>query len=356
MTLAAAFFVGEYPVVCADMLISGEPNPDLSLPAVGRVLDMTNAPKAANGLVQKVSIVAPNFAVAYAGSVLAAKVVVKALEREAQNKSLNEATLDDFFQVKHPLFERVALVGVLATEVEGKVFGLKTLCIQGSRFETASFGEVAAIGTGASLLRKVIDGFEGNPFGALTHPIKRAVASAMALTGTLHSLENTFGNTLADFASGGAYDIVTFIEGSFRRLPRHRYVIWHATYEFEEVVLQVPHLVLTQDYLNGIARIQCVRLSTDFSSSIPQYHVETHMVPPRWRTVYEVEGMQEDFRALFTVHVVRLQEGLTSRLMYFFDTEHQAITIDVDWDVRNVRMSFSAIDLMREKIRAACRK
>lgn len=353
MTLAAAFFVGDHPFVLADMLISGEDFKGLSLPSVGRVAELPNAPRDASGLVQKVSIVASNFAVAYAGSLIPAEVVVKALEREAKESELDEVTLKEFFQSKRPLLQRVALVGVLATRLEDKVFALKTVCIGGSRFETAGFGEVAAIGKGTPLLRQVLSSWSGSPFEGIA-PITSAVGGAMAVAGTLHSLENNCGDALQDFASGGAYDIVVFVDGKFRRLPRHRYVIWHAVFEHDKINLRVPHLVLTQEYVNGIAHIHCARLSTDFSHPKPRYHVETHVVPPRWTTVYEVQNLKQDFQAIVTVHVVRVVHGPNSELLYFLDSEHQSITVETKDENVSLVFSMQAIDSMREQIRAAC--
>src|SRR5687768_569719 len=104
MTLIATFSVNKYPVVFGDLLLTGPASAGkrVALPTQGPDHDFFgDSGWAISGLTQKVNIVSPNCAIAWAGSWLEARCAISGLRDLAQSQTLTTDVVRSFLRAQY---------------------------------------------------------------------------------------------------------------------------------------------------------------------------------------------------------------------------------------------------------------
>lgn len=154
MTIVAALSIQQVPMVIGDLLISG---PEASgrtvvVPIAGEVTNVfpTGSGWSITGLRQKVNIIAPNCALGWAGSQLAASQIVKELIAMAASTPLTTRRIADYFSTLDPAIDAlgVSIVGWVADAAAHYRFWHNA-----DNFEAEPIGDISVAGSGAEQFR-----------------------------------------------------------------------------------------------------------------------------------------------------------------------------------------------------------
>jgi hypothetical protein len=288
MTVIAAFNVQGCPILFGDLLLTAEADPDhrmVAVPALGDVRDFFEGSGwTVSGLAQKVVLVSASCVVAWAGSWIAAKLVVSQLREMAGDKVLTADFILSFLQ-QHPDLQQhpISLIGYVREERGIKPFWYHANDV----FDGGKLGVVSAAGTGAHVLRDFAEVVALSPF-ATTGQVgtgEMAVSTALFLAGFLLRAELHGGDAAPTLRCmfGGGYEVASYLNGEFRKVGELTFVVWEAQVVDDVVKISLPQLLLKQQYLHDVLLLRSARIKEN-GGHLEVFDEQCHAVLP----MYEV--------------------------------------------------------------------
>jgi hypothetical protein len=200
-----------------DLLISAVAAPgkyQFSLP-VQDVEYFGDAPCTITGLTQKVSIVAPNLAVGWAGTKIVAKTII--LEMLRRFTSDHPATYDKlgkfFSELDFPEATGVQMVG-LVLEDQNTVRDFR---VNAKAHKTALLGDIQLGGSGCNHFLQVLQNFSSFNIGGNPPEFVAAVRKLLSVACSILGEELNTRSNLSGFYGGG-FEIAYFNQGRFEKL------------------------------------------------------------------------------------------------------------------------------------------
>lgn len=291
MTFVATFAVHDVPAVIGDILISGPERREgvTTLPVIGPATRVF--PKGSGwsivDLRQKVTIVAPHCAIGWAGSRVAASVVIKDLIELGSRGELVYETIESYLLSlpddisKHNL----SIVGWVRNGS-----GLHRFYYGAESLTAPWLGRIHAAGTGTAVLCQGAAGLSVQhlPIGKATNALEQVMATWLSIVGMMLQAElHTQENLLHYY--GGGYEIAALTNHGFRKLGNATFVLWLVDASAEEMHF-TPKAVIKQTYDRDILLIRSVRLfEPDKKVEFENFEESLLAVPPAHRSVYPSE-------------------------------------------------------------------
>ena len=247
------------PVLIGDILISSlESDPPISVPSIGSIEQIF--PKGSGfvptGFLQKV-IAWPNLALTWAGSVLAARAILRELWEQNSRTPFDLNTLSEFFHgVDRAQMKQVQIVGFAAAH--GRVHG--EFGIGSDEVNLPHLGQVGFIGSGTDYAKTAVREMNfGQAVVSSTndareveaHSIIRGFAAGLGVAGSFVSHESHSGESLSNYFGAG-YEVAAWADGRFAKLKEATFLYWSARTRREEVgfaLKQVSKFTYVQDFL-----------------------------------------------------------------------------------------------------------
>lgn len=265
MTVIAAFNVQGCPIVFGDLLTTAETESGdrmVAVPAVGDVRDFFEGSGwTITGLAQKVVIISQSCVVAWAGSWIAAKLVISQLRKIASDTTLTADNVLSFLQ-QHPDLKQhpISLMGWVREDRGLKPFWYHAEDV----FDGGKLGVVSTAGTGAHALREFAEIVRQSPFKSTgrVNAGATAVSTALSLAGVLLRAELHGGDAAPTLRCmfGGGYEIASYLNGEFRKVGDLTFVVWEAQIGNEGVKISLPQLLIKQQYLHDVLLLRSARV------------------------------------------------------------------------------------------------
>ncbi len=197
------------------------------------------------GLGQKISIIAPNVAIAWSGRQIIARAIIVDLRLKTAIKVFNQADMvqwmDTDLQEIDPKRE-ASIIGLLTDAGRDLLFSREA-----TRYETDTFGYVHVAGTGEGQLLMRILSEEPPITTGMLHPVFFA----------LHLLADLIADEVHNADSlkllfGGNYEIAVRTEEGFQKLPDVVIVLWLAMHDGTSLLLKFPYRIIKNVYVDDL--------------------------------------------------------------------------------------------------------
>lgn len=292
MTVIAAFNVQGCPILFGDLLLTAETGPNdrvVAVPALGDVRDFFEGSGwTVAGLAQKVVLISPSCVVAWAGSWIAAKLLISQLREMAREIVLTADSILSFLQ-QHPDLEQhpISLLGYVREDR-----GIKPFWYHANElFNGGELGVVSAAGTGAHVLREFAEVMARFPFAAKGQVGvgEVAVSTALSLAGFLLRAEVHGGDAAPTLRCmfGGGYEIASYLNGEFRKVGDLTFVVWEAQVDDGGVKISPPQLLLKQQYLHDVLLLRSAHVKGS-SGHLEIFDEQYHALLPMYEVPQEI--------------------------------------------------------------------
>ena len=319
MTVIANFVLGNVPVVLADMLTTGVARPSLTLPTSGPVTNLPPSVVKPTELLQKLVVVAPHFAVAFAGAVDRGRRIIHALRLLAKEGLITPAVWQKFLVDKEPMLTHVSLVGILMEKKSDGTYDVHQLGYRAKAFEHPVLGNAVVAGTGQQHLLLAADCAAQYPH---LSPLERAIASVLTMFSYLLREEHATGSPITVGEAGGAYELAIFDGIRFVKISDITYIAWRIDVVGNTVSIIAPYLVMKQVYIGDVAVINCARwdgASALHVGDAPKYELAAHAILPPYQLDRAVQLPTADnigFESRITVHCMLVANGEDSHILH----------------------------------------
>lgn len=267
MTAVAAISPSGYPAFVGDLLLSAETPVTVqkSIPTVGNISEKLKATYHVTGLRQKIVLVSSEVVLGWAGSMIAARMVINDLRQLVTRRKMLLKNFDDYFRGLDSWVrqQELSIIGHVASTEDGGWFHYNTW-----HTSVPPFGDVWVAGAGSwdmvEIMRQVPEKIE---LGGL-NSFERAIILALTLSGTLTNEELSTQSNLDSFYGGG-YEVCTWRKDAFRKIEDITYLWW--TLQAREVgsfaLSKGPRRVLKYTYEDDLLVIYALDL---------QGHIQAH--------------------------------------------------------------------------------
>lgn len=227
MTVVAIFLDAAEPVILGDMLVTGVEQ-SLPIPAIGAPTNLFPDGHALSGMCQKITVLTTDCVLGWAGSAVGARWIINGLRKLSVERTLTLSTVNDFLDAEDvDTWNNLSIIG-MATHISPSGHRSTMIFHRGTveRFWAGNeYGNVLTIGCGIDALKEQI---EDCP--RVTDPNDHS-QSAMhirvwALAALLLRSEHANGYPIVNFAIGGAYEVASYEDDSFRKI----YDVGHIAY------------------------------------------------------------------------------------------------------------------------------
>jgi hypothetical protein len=284
MTIVAGLNINGYPVLIADLLISAEGNHATEIPTIKNMTEVGYYGIVPVDLNQKIAIVSDNLMIAWAGSRIAAKTVIK--EMLERNKS-QMFTKDSLIKYLKTLGESIGqqdvrFLGFLIEEGRVYPFGFRYNIVR-----TEKLGDIGLLGTGSEDLMEILKQvLQNQTFTNIKeNEFVGAIAFTLLLSGTLLMYEVATAQTLIQ-RYGGGYEIASVMNGRFQKLEDITYLFWSAWLEGKTVHINpFPYNVLKNVYFNDILVVLGIILEETAGDGCLVKKQTTDIIPPIYRNI-----------------------------------------------------------------------
>jgi hypothetical protein len=273
MTMIATFAVEKIPVIMGDLLLSSLYNDKLiQIPTVGDTSNFESKGCKISGLRQKVHIINDHLALAWAGSAIGCKMVIRELTEETRKHHFTYDDLRIFFRDIGPDLRpfEVALVGCIYEDEKGfRGFGVNNPI----HFQSDVFGDVLIAGSGCFDFQRLVEQFNILPssVGRQPNPLEVAVMLSFTAMGTLLQ-EELLASISLNSLYGAGYEIASFVKKKFQKVGNFSSLFWRLRIDGKKLGLsKIPEKVLKVDYLDELLLIRSITfgdLNNDNTMSI----------------------------------------------------------------------------------------
>jgi len=309
MTIVAGFGIKNIPVILSDLLISGEENVDrdFRIPTIGW---RTNVFPEGSGyvpiyLLQKISIINKDVAIAWAGTKIYAQNILRELKKLSEKECLSKEYLVDYFNKLNredkSLINDIQFYGLVANPV-----GISSFWFGGCYFHSRNLGRVTLLGSG---YKDIYEYFQSNEELPEQNPkmndAEYALSYSLSLTGAMLLSEIKFrGNILRYF--GGGYQIVMFNDGEFQKIGDITFVFWNAKPNGKKVNLGLIKIIKLS-YDNDLMLLQVISPGGDGPTySISNANSGVYFIPPAEMTAPPDRNISislPDINSIYTCHL-----------------------------------------------------
>lgn len=327
MTLVASFSVRDWPIVLGDIMIS--------MPARGRESGGFNIPTHANvnacvapstgrlisGLVQKVTILTPRLAIAWAGSALCARAVFREiLDRSESPEFLDVAAVLNEWQHEAGMDLYVTGLYLGDTREAGSTI-VRFAWDSENGWETRKqifpdYGNCYVGGTGADTFLNLL----GNATCKLppqTPPLESVICLSLAHLGKLAGDQIRKSAGINEFY-GGAFEIASLLAGHLKKIGDVAYHFWEARLAQNAQVTITFHISLKIDYFEDYLIIRKLEYGNEIAANTVGAD-ELYVIRPVYRSVDDTErarlkasvtppSMNANF-SVFYVHLPEIRGG-----------------------------------------------
>ena len=286
MTLVAAYGIEHFAILFGDLLCTGTQSKGrtgaIHIPTQGDVTDFFGESDwGIIGLRQKVNIVSPNCALAWAGEWLGARMAIGGLRRIASTEQIGCRTLIEYIDGStDPEIQRATLVGFIFED--GVIHRVN---INAKERDYKHLGSVVYDGSSDTILDE-LDQYLGHEFESLHNeavpPGANAIAKTCMLGGFLLYSEFSSGHRAGTLltAFGGGYEMVYFSDGEFRKLPEITFIFREAHILNKVTTVSDPLLVLKQKYNKDHLFIRSVQFEHRNGTEVHTKRDESFTVRP----------------------------------------------------------------------------
>lgn len=299
MTVVAAFAISGYPVVFGDLLLtgpSGSEGQTVAVPTQGEVQEFFgDSGWSVIGLNQKVTLLADNCVVAWAGSWLGARVAIARLRKLAKADYLTCESILKYLNADSDLSKHPTSFVGMVTEPGG----IRQFRFNAEHFNSATLGNVFLSGTGSAAIREFSDllaSMETQSTGSM-NVADNCVAKTMMLGGLLLQAEFRSGLAAATLRNmfGGGYEIAFHSNGRIQKLAEASYVFWTAEVAPDGVRVSSPQLVVKQRYLGDYLFIRSARVEAA-AEQLRLVDEQRHIISPMYEAPLDIA--QEKLKAI----------------------------------------------------------
>ena len=226
MTLIAAFTVNNIPVILGDIMIS---NPvhggdaEVSIPSVGNVNKIVSGHTDLRivSLIQKVNLVSEQVCIAWAGSLVHAKLFLKYMRSHCKDKRLS---LDEYNMIidGYP-GEDLGDISVISYFHDGLVFGRRYL--NAPLFDLDGFTDLQAAGSGTPAFVKSLEDLAGSRLSGETSLLADAIRPAISFTTHAFGSQIVTGEGAIE-GWGGAFEIAYPVSDRFVKISDVLHLTW----------------------------------------------------------------------------------------------------------------------------------
>ncbi len=274
-----------------DLLISTPDNSDKEIvfPTIGKISrkHFSRREYRPTGFSQKVNLLSPNLAIAWAGTKLYAQCFIReVMEAGLHNNPARDALQDVFKRIEGQ--GKVSIIGVYRN---GKEMCLFEFGSQSVTLPDSSFGWFKAMGTGYASLLKTVSTLESNVTSGQPNKLENGISVAINLTVALLSLEVQTAVPLENLYGAG-YEILHPLGSGLAKLCDLTYLFWREEEESFGVwrLIPFPFLASCYSYYEDVLIIRSVRLSSNGQSASCKIESdELHTILPIYRSVREEE-------------------------------------------------------------------
>lgn len=230
MTAIAVFSVSDCPVLFGDLATSGIEvrGRTATIPTIGRVTNFfpEGSGWTITGLAQKVTIIADECAVVWAGSHLGAKIAIDKLHDYAQVGRITRSTVSDLLaSLPSELASLdISLLGVVVDSNGPFQFGFGDF----DKFERADGSTAMTSGSGSDYLKRIlarVNVSRTRGESSSVHPAQLAFEAAITTGGSLLRTERPMGFTLRNYFGGG-YEVAVWNGERFTKDASITYILW----------------------------------------------------------------------------------------------------------------------------------
>ena len=291
MTIIAGFSKDGCPILIGDILLSTEDDSEIEivLPTIGRISKdyLSNAKRKPVGLCQKINLLSPKLAIAWAGSMNHAKSFMqKVFENGLNTKPSYEGLQEAFNRIKEN--EKIAIIGIYRDGKEIRMFDFNARPVN---FPEGEFRYFRARGSGYEALVAIVGTYRENITSGQPNKLDRGIATAVNFNMSLLSQE-IITRVPLEKAYGAGYEILHPLGNGLSKFNDLTYLFWKAEEETKgQWKLQsFPFLGANYSYYGDILVIRNVRVSPDLKSlSCKIDNDELHFISPIHRAIRNEE-------------------------------------------------------------------
>jgi hypothetical protein len=359
MTAIISFQIEGQPVMFGDLLLSAEVAPlPIHIPTVGDIRQVFPSDSVFTpvGLAQKIAVISDDFAVAWSGTQIYARTVIRELTEHFRATRPTDEDLRAYFnQLPDQMADDLTLLAMVAMSPTRMFhFGFGAEEENDPRFGVFRMGG-SGHGAVAGFLRR-IQNFTENDGRQMT-PFAKAIGCALTMSGELLAREIFATDNLWEFFGGG-YEVLTRVEGRWKKLDDVLTIFWVARQTNSGGVELVTHpiRVIRQAYFGDLLAIRALSLEPNQPIQDKLYVVDSAARP-----AYEWERQQvqaPDFNARWICHqfvVQQLDGSVSPRSRVTFNQNLSEAPLRLRWDGRqlSVEMAPGYLDIVREFARSA---
>lgn len=287
MTLIAGFLKGGCPILMGDLLVSSSDNSakEICLPTIGKISNshLSNGIYRPTKLCQKVNLLGPKLAIAWAGTMSYAKDFMQnIIAKKLHNNPERDALRDTFAKIGD--HEKLSVICLYRNGKEICMFDFNA-----SRIEPLikGFEWFKAAGSGYDALLDIASNLESNTTSGHPNKLEEGITSAVGIAIGLISDEIRTGFTLQNLFGAG-YEILHPLGRDLTKLCYLTYLFWSVEEEAQGVwkLQPFPFLASKYTYHGDILIIRSVRLSSNIVvNSCKIDSDELHAISPIYRIV-----------------------------------------------------------------------
>lgn len=348
MTVIASFSVRQHPVMVGDLLLSStSPNPNtglLRIPSIGQVNQVRYKESyVIAGLKQKLAVIHPDLAMAWAGSLDKARYVSNKLKQLTSEK---EISLDHILNYLHEVENDETLkdLGLILLVSDKQASVVHSLFIRGKGYDTTFYGRVCVAGTGRQDIISLLRTLEHSELSSQTdiNPVDLALCFAGSVAANILTWDMTTNYSLAQYYGGGS-EIITLSSGKFIKVDKLAYVFWIAyIINPEQVKLLDPLRIIYYSYRQDHLFVHALGFDPSAEKARRTIDNTRYLIDPIYLSETSLDAIDEFERENFykpnhLVHIVQVVDSSTQRLvgqfhLFRINFETPEITIEFKSD------------------------
>lgn len=270
MTLIAGIHVGKNPILLGDLLISSKiaPKEIITLPTIGELNINQPGENSAciSGVSQKICILNDRISVAWSGSRIIAKHIIKEMKDHFSCKQITREKIEEFISSQNKReVDQLSLI-ILYVNKQGLFsYGLDTTDI-----ETPEFGhcKISGSGTGEFIEFLYLYTQYKQSRDDIT-PLSMSIGRTLGLASGLIGYEMAVGANL-DSYYGGGLEIASYIEGRFQKIGDILHAFWIYDPEEDPDRIDFSPFIYKLDYWKDYLVIRRINLDHSAGQAFAQ--------------------------------------------------------------------------------------
>lgn len=300
MTLVANFSVSGWPILVGDIMISsprrGRESKPFNIPTHANVnaRAILVADRLVSGLVQKVTILTPRLAIAWAGSSLCAGAVFQEILERSDPPEFHQI-ISIFDEWKNEPGINLHVTGIHIGEHRDNKQVIRSFAWNSDNGWEApqrtlpNYGYCYAGGTGAESILNLLSASSITDLSDTATSFESAICQALAHLGKLagDQLRLSLG---VDLFFGGGFEIATFLDGQLQKIGDVSYHFWEARSAPNSQLTITFHILLRVTYFEDYLVIRKIEFASDTPNTAGAD--ELYVIAPVHRTVSQSERMR----------------------------------------------------------------